>query len=107
MTPRATRSTTPHVFPGESGFRRPSITLPDNHFGVDVQYAKGHKLGLPDVAPDELRRLWDDLVRQVRDADLVLGTHAELPERRQAKAAARREGPPQPELDRGVPHPPG
>lgn len=57
----------------ESGFRRPSITLPDNYFGVDVQYAKGHKLGLPDVAPDELPRLWDDLVRQVRDADLVLG----------------------------------
>ena len=31
---------------------------------------------------DELRELWESLVKQVRDAGLVLGTYAELPERR-------------------------
>ena len=69
---------------GGSGFPRPSITLPNNYFDVSVQYAKGQRLGLPDVAPGELRKLWNDLVSQVRGAGLVLGTHAELPERREA-----------------------
>ena len=68
---------------GDTGFPRPIITLPDEYFGKKVQYAKGHKLDDPDVGSDKLRELWDCLVRQVRHAGLVLGTRAELPERRE------------------------
>lgn len=64
-----------------SGFRRPFIDLPSEYFNPrSAQSPKGLRR---DRTPDELRGLWDRLVEQVRDADLVLGTHAELPERRE------------------------
>lgn len=40
----------------------------------------------------ELRGLWDSLVAQVREKDLVLGTHAEMPEHKFVRAAATRGG---------------
>ena len=66
------------------GFPRPSISLPSKRFTKNVQSAKGHAMGPPNVSFEELRGLWDCLVAQVREAGLVLGTHAELPERREA-----------------------
>ena len=68
---------------GDSGFKRPFIELPADYLNPrSAQSPKGLRRNR---TPDELRGLWNRLVAQVRDAGLVLGTHAELPERRQAQ----------------------
>ncbi len=65
---------------GDSGFTRPFIELPADYLNPkSAQSPKGLRRNR---TPDELRGLWGQLVEQVRDAGLVLGTHAELPERR-------------------------
>ncbi len=65
---------------GDAGFSRPLIDLPDEYFNATAwRVAKGSGRRR---RPDELRGLWDQLVAQVRRAGLVLGTRAELPERR-------------------------
>ncbi|MCY3972447.1 MAG: hypothetical protein OXG74_21130 [Acidobacteria bacterium] len=65
---------------GDSGFKRPAIDLP-------VEYINPRAFRAPrgfrrDRTPDELRGVWGLLVEQVHEAGLVLGTFAELPERR-------------------------
>ncbi len=67
---------------GDTGFSRPCVNLPSEHFGKNVQYAKGQALGQSALATEELRGLWESLVSQVHEAGLVTGTHAMLPERR-------------------------
>ena len=67
---------------GDTGFSRPCVNLPSEHFGKNVQYAKGQALGQSDLATEELRGLWESLVSQVHEAGLVTGMHAMLPERR-------------------------
>ena len=63
-----------------SGFSRPLVDLADEYFNrKSWQAPKG--LGRERMC-SELFDLWNRLVKQVRDAGLVLGTHAELPERR-------------------------
>ena len=65
---------------GDSGFTRPFIELPADYLNPkSAQSPKGLRRNR---TPDELRGLWGQLVEQVRDAGLVLGAHAELPERR-------------------------
>ena len=65
---------------GDTGFRRPFIDLAAEYFNpAAFRTPKGLRRNR---TPDELRGLWERLVAQVRDAGLVLGTHAELPERR-------------------------
>ena len=65
---------------GDSGFPRPLIELPSEYFNPrSWQAPKGL---WRNRSADELRGLWDSLARQVFDAGLVLGTYAELPERR-------------------------
>ncbi len=65
---------------GDSGFPRPLIELPDEYFNPrSWQAPKGL---WRDRSADELASLWNSLVEQVRDCGLVLGTSAELPERR-------------------------
>lgn len=66
---------------GDMGFKRPSIELPDECFTRTLQM--GAK-STPGLAPDTARQLWDSLVQQVRDANLLLGTHAAVPPRREA-----------------------
>ena len=65
---------------GDSGFRRPFIDLPIEYLNP-AAFRTPRGLGR-DRKPAELRALWDQLVAQARDAGLVLGTFAELPERR-------------------------
>ncbi len=65
---------------GDEGFGRPFIDLP-------VEYLNPRAFRSPkglrrNRAPEELRGLWDRIVAQVHGAGLVLGTFAELPERR-------------------------
>ena len=66
---------------GAAGFPRPHIDLPGAYFNPTKCQAHKQTCGL---TPAELRGLWDSLVAQVREAGLVLGTYAELPERREA-----------------------
>ena len=66
---------------GDAGFKRPSIELPECCFTKTLHM--GAK-STPGLAPDVLRELWESLVAQVREADLLLGTHAATPERRPA-----------------------
>ena len=64
----------------ESCFPRPVVSLDGDHFNPrSWQAPKGIKRDLP---TDALRQLWESLVEQVRGAGLVLGTYAQLPERR-------------------------
>ena len=64
----------------EVGFPRPLVDLPGEYFNRrNFRARKGQ--GSYRRA-DELRDLWKRLIKQVRDAGLVLGVHAELPERR-------------------------
>ena len=65
---------------GDSGFRRPFIDLPIEYLNP-AAFRTPRGLGR-DRTPSELRAVWNLLVAQVRDAGLVLGTFAELPERR-------------------------
>ena len=65
---------------GESGFSRPVVSLDDEYFNpCNWQAPKGARGNL---CPDTLRGLWDSLIAQVRKADLVLGTRADMPEHR-------------------------
>ena len=67
---------------GDSGFPRPLVDLPGDYFNPrSWQAPKG--VGRSRTR-SELRGLWDSLTAQVRDANLVLGTRAELPEQREA-----------------------
>lgn len=69
---------------GETGFPRPLIDLPSEYFNPkSLQAPKGVRC---DRTSEELCGLWESLMRQVREAGLVLGTHAALPERREAEA---------------------
>ena len=64
---------------GSVGFERPDIELPKFCFTETLRRGIKTTCGL---APTALTGLWQSLVEQVRNADLVLGTHATLPERR-------------------------
>ena len=64
----------------DAGFPRPLIDLPAAYF--NPRFFRGPSGFRRPRTPGELRDLWTKLVRQVRDAGLVLGTYAELPERR-------------------------
>ena len=69
--------------PADDGqaFRRPHVKLPSGYFRpTQSRGPMGHALGGPDLNPQTLLWLWRCLVEQVRDAGLVLGTYAELPE---------------------------
>ena len=69
---------------GDRSFPRPFVDLSPEYFTPALAMGpKGLSRNLKDDAY-ELRSLWDSLVAQVRDADLVLGTRAELPEQREA-----------------------
>lgn len=66
----------------EWAFPRPPITLPDEFFKVaQSRGPMGHALGGPNLSSETLRGLWQCIVDQVREAGLVLGTRAQLPER--------------------------
>ena len=66
---------------GGEGFPRPVINLPSKYFNPRVcMAAKGVS---SELSRDVLHSIWTDLVEQVRQAGLVLGTHAALPERRE------------------------
>ena len=65
---------------GETRFPRPIVCLDDEYFNpasVMAPKGAGHSR-----KPEELRRLWASLVEQARNKGLVLGTHADMPERR-------------------------
>lgn len=63
------------------GFPRPVIDLPSEYFNRRVcMPPKGVSR---ERSRDQLHRIWRKLVKQVREAELVLGTHAALPERRE------------------------
>ena len=65
---------------GESCFTRPAVSLDGDHFNPNSwQTPKGTKRDLP---TNVLCRLWTSLVEQVRGAGLVIGTYAQLPNRR-------------------------
>ncbi len=65
---------------GATGFPRPRINLRDKYFNPrSLRNVKGLR---DERSCGELRDLWESFVKQVRDAGLVLGTYAELPERR-------------------------
>ncbi|MCY3616946.1 MAG: hypothetical protein OXG66_04650 [Acidimicrobiaceae bacterium] len=69
---------------GDVGFKRPSIELPERYFTKTLHMgAKATLVPTTDVT----RELWESLVAQVREADLLLGTHATVPERRPSQAA--------------------
>ncbi len=65
---------------GEVGFPRPPIELP-------IEFLNSRNCRAPkglgrERTIEELRTLWDSVVFQVRQAGLLLGTYASLPERR-------------------------
>ena len=61
----------------DSSFARPVVFLDEEYFNpANWQSPKGHGR---ERKPEELCRLWDSLVAQVRKASLVLGTRAEMP----------------------------
>ena len=65
---------------GKSNFSRPVVSLDHKYFNPNNwQAPKGARCNL---CPDTLRGLWESLVAQVRNAGLLLGTRAEMPERR-------------------------
>ena len=65
---------------GGSGFPRPVIDLPSKYFNPSKW--QGPKGQTTPLSYDELFDLWSRLVKQVRAAGLVLGTHAALPPKR-------------------------
>jgi hypothetical protein len=69
----------PHAA-GERGFARPSIRLEGF---VTPGLMMGYKASR-NVAPEQLRDLWQSVATQVIDADLALGTGFDLPKRRDA-----------------------
>ena len=64
---------------GDSSFPRPLVNLPAEYFTPSLCMTAKIRL---DCTSSELRGLWDSLVAKVREAGLVLGTHAEVPPRR-------------------------
>ena len=65
---------------GDSCFSRPFVTLDKSFFTVsNIRAPKGAGRNL---CSDTIRDLWGSLVTQVRNKGLVLGTHADMPERR-------------------------
>ncbi len=69
----------------DSGFPRPLVELPGEYFNPrNFRAPKGQGSSR---RPEELHDLWARLVERVRDAGLVLGTHADLPERRELRSA--------------------
>ncbi len=67
---------------GTHGFSRPCIDLPDYPQYFNPGHHRGGKGQGKDITLEDLSALWNQLVGQVRAAKLVLGTYAELPERR-------------------------
>ena len=67
---------------GDTGFPRPLIDLPSEYF--NSRSLQAPKRLWRERTSKELRGLWKSLISQVREAGLVLGTHAALPERRKA-----------------------
>ena len=59
------------------GFERPDVELDPSYFTKTLPLNYKRSCGLPS---ELLRSLWEQLVAQVHDAGLVLGTYAELPE---------------------------
>ena len=67
---------------GDAGFPRPVIELASEHFNPrSWQAQKGLRRNCTN---EELRGIWKSLVSQVRGAGLLVGTHAAVPERREA-----------------------
>ena len=64
---------------GDAGFARPRIDLPSNYFNIGQLRRHRHSCS---VGSEELVRLWECIVSQVRDCGLKLGTYAALPRRR-------------------------
>ena len=63
---------------GDQGFRRPFISLEDECFNRgNWRTPKGQNIGR---SPAELANLWAQLVKQVQDQKLLLGSYAELPD---------------------------
>ena len=67
---------------GDAGFPRLLINLRGEYFNPSNWQAQ--KGVAQDRTSEELRGLWKSLVAQVREAGLLVGTHAALPERRKA-----------------------
>ena len=67
---------------GDAGFRRPLIDLRREYF--NPRNSRAQKGLRRNCTSEELRRLWKSLVTQVRGAGLLVGTHAAVPERREA-----------------------
>ena len=71
---------------GTAGFPRPEINLPCEYFTPNLsRNAKGVSR---ERRTDQLRWIWTELVKQVRRAGLVLGTHAALPTRGEPRVRA-------------------
>ena len=71
---------------GGAGFPRPVIDLPGGYFNPRLCMApKGVSR---ERSRDQLRSIWTDIVAQVREAELVLGTYAEVPPQRAHTAAS-------------------
>ena len=65
---------------GDRGFPRPVIDMESEYFNPSSwQAPKGVRI---ERSAQELRTIWESLATQVCDAGLVIGTRAELPERR-------------------------
>ncbi len=64
----------------DAGFERPGVELDARYFTQTLAQNHKRSCGLPS---DVLHALWEQLAAQVREAGLVLGTYAEVPERRQ------------------------
>ena len=64
---------------GDVGFARPGIELPSGYFTNTQRRRHKHTCSL---GSEELVRLWECIVSQVRDSGLHLGTHAAPPRRR-------------------------
>lgn len=65
---------------GDVGFKRPSIELPEWCFTETLRM--GAK-STPVIDSGALRQIWGSLAAQVREAGLLLGTGAAVPERRE------------------------
>ena len=64
---------------GDSGFKRPGIKLPSCCFTPNLRMAPK---GTRDLSCEDVRKLWQAVATQVREAGLLLGTHLAVPERR-------------------------
>lgn len=64
---------------GDAGFQRPLVDLPSEYFNAAA--SRGPKGIRRNRESGELRDLWEQLVAQVKESGLVIGTRAELPER--------------------------